>query len=175
MIVMTGHTSDDGVRGTPGAARALEHRGAHDLFEVPQRVERMDVHAVGDLAGHAARPRSHGSDVDRDVGMLDRARAPHRRQQVERPVVAVEVELLLALERAEDRAQSEHVLAEPGSRMIELHRVPTLVVRLHLRPEPEHEVPSRGVGELPRDLGGDHRTAHERERDRGADVEPGRG
>ena len=44
----------------------------HRLAEVGGVVERMDVHTVGDLAGHAEHPRVHGSDVDRRVRCADR-------------------------------------------------------------------------------------------------------
>ena len=113
------HRADDRDvrRIAPAPRRALAHGRQHDLFEVPDGVERVHVHAVGDLTRHAARPWPDRGDVDRDVGVRDRAGAPHRGQQVERPEVAVEVETLLALERTEDRCEARartHEGASPG-------------------------------------------------------------
>lgn len=126
---------------------------------------------VGDLAGHAQHPRVHGGDEHGHVRVLDPPRGPLRGKEAEPVVRALEGQRLDTLERAKDRLQREHVLAQPRTRRLELGGVAALHVRLHLRPDAE-EKPSLGlVGELPRDPRGDHRAARERHCDAGAQRE----
>ena len=80
--------------------------------------------------------------------------------------------LFITLEGPEDRPHRVDVLAQARDGVRELRREPSDDVRLHLRAEPELEVAARLVGEVPRDLGGHHRAAGERDGHRGAHADP---
>ena len=67
--------------------------------------------------------------------------------------------------------EREDVLAQLRSRVLEGHGEPALHVRLHLAAEAEREAPIARTSELPGVLGGDHRAARERDRDRGAELD----
>ena len=99
---------------------------------------------------------------------------PHGREQRQVPVVALVAERLAA-EALEDRPERQHVVAQAGPGRIELHAVAPLDVRADLGAEAEPEAPAGGLGQLPRDLGGDHRAAGEGDGDAGEDVEVGGG
>src|SRR5216117_4499698 len=75
-----------------------------------------------------------------------------------------------------DGPQRQDDLAQPRPRRLELHREAALVVALDLRTEAEAEAAVGRLLEVPRDVGGDHRAAWERDRDGGAELETsGRG
>jgi hypothetical protein len=49
--------------------------------------------AFRDLSGHLAQDGVHGCKMDRDVGMLDRPGVEQRHHQIDRVVLALDVEL----------------------------------------------------------------------------------
>ena len=142
--------------------------------EVARFADRVDVDAVGDLAGHAQHPRVDGGDVDLRVGRFDRTWAPLRVEERQLVELAVVVERL-ATESGEARLHGEDVVAQAWTGSLELDAVPANDVGAYLRAEPEPERSARGFLQLPRGLGGDHRAARERHGHTGRQFEPGRG
>ena len=72
-------------------------------------MEWVDVDPVAHLTGHTQHPRADRGDEDRNIGMGHAPRGPLAVEQGERVVLAVEVELLDALEGPEDGSQGQHV------------------------------------------------------------------
>ena len=132
--------------------------------EVAGLADRVDVHAIGDLAGHLQHPRIHGGDVDGRIGNVDRAGAPLTVQEVEIVELAVVIERFAA-EAGEARLDSTDVVAQTGARVVELDAVASHHMRAYLCAEAEPEAPARQFLELPGDLRRDHRAARERHRD----------
>ncbi len=159
----------------PARARALGQRRRGHLVEVAERVHRVDVDAVGHLARHAPHPRVDGGDVDGRIGGVEGAGHPRRSEERERPVVALEGELLLAAEGPEDGLHGADVLGQAGPGRVEVAGVAAHGVGAHLGTEPEPELAAGRLGQLPRRLGRDHRAARERHRHAGRQVEAGRG
>ena len=160
----------------PGARRAFLQCRAGHLVEVAR--------ASG--AGARARRRPprrpcvhiHGLTAATSIGgsgTVERAGRPRRRHERERPVVAFEGQLLVAVEGAEDGPHRQHVLLQAGSRAVERRRVAALDVGAHLRAEAEAEAAAAHVGQLPRRLRRHHRAAGEGDGHAGRQVEPGRG
>ena len=157
-------------RATGRAAAPSATLGIWFVAEVVGGVERVDVDAVAQLAGHRRHPRQHRGHEDRRVGDGDRSRRPLRRKQREVVVLTLVVERPTA-EGREDRLQRADVVAHPGPRRHVLGRVAALDVRLDLGAEPQREAAVARLGQLPRDLGRDHRAAGKRDGHRGAEPD----
>jgi hypothetical protein len=62
------------LRVTAGALRALGDVWHDHVIEIAARMKRVHVDAIGDCAARAQHPRTHRSQVDRHLGIGDRAR-----------------------------------------------------------------------------------------------------
>ena len=148
----------------------------HGFIDVLDRMEGMDVEAVGELAGEPAHVGVQARDVDLGQRTIERRGAEERRHQAELVVLALEPGPRAVLPHVPDVADQEDHLAEPRARRQPRRRVAALVVALHLRAEPEDEAAARGGLEVPGDLGVDERAAREGHGDVGADRDAlGRG
>ena len=155
---------------------AAQHAGAQlahdDLVHVATRAEAVEADAVADLAGHAQHRGPDGGEGHRHHGLAGGSRSEVGRHQRERVVLPAEVERLARLPAPPDGAQGSHVLPQPGRRRAPRDAEPLLVVRAHLRAEPEHEPPARGDLQVPGRVRHGHRAARERDRDAGAERHP---
>ena len=104
----------------PPRAAPVGELGQHGLAEVGRRVERVDVHAVGHLAGHPQHPRVHRGDVDRRVGHVDRPGRPHARAAARGSSTRPRGRARSPRKAREDRPQRLDVLAQPRPRRVEL-------------------------------------------------------
>ncbi len=161
----------DRVAAAPGASRPLGDRGKQPVVQVGHRVQRVDVYAVGNLAGHTAHPRGHRRYVDFDVAVVVAARRPCRGQERQLVVGTVVREFLLATKRAEACLHGSHVVVQARSGWIERHPVSPLDVRSDLTAQTEAEAATCVLGQLPGQAGRDHRTAGKRDRDPGRELE----
>jgi hypothetical protein len=142
-----------------------------DLAQVFRRVEGVHVEAVADFAGHARHPRIHRGHVDRNVRMLYGSRIEEGRHEVEAVGLAAEVEWDAVLPRFPDGAEGLDHLAEPRPRRLPREREAPLVVRLHLRTQPQHEAATRDLLQIPRGVRHDDRAAREGYRDSRAQLD----
>ena len=94
-----------------------------------------------------------------------------RRHQGEAVVLALVVELAVALPRRPDRAHRLDVFAHARRRRRPRHREALLVVRPDLRAEPQREAAAGAGGEIPADVGRDHRRAREGDRHAGVQLD----
>jgi hypothetical protein len=170
------------LRGDPGrrvviAHAAVHHAGDLDPGRVPPRGLRCRAHgpgglpglgrahqveddAVRDPAGQLEHPRAQRGQEHRQLGPDRRAVQRHRPGAEDRPVVAG-----LAGQHGPDHA---HVLGHHGHRG-EWRETEPAVHHLVADPQAEDQPPARGVVELGRELGCQHRRAQRRVRDGGAD------
>ena len=133
----------------------------------------MHVEPVADLARHPRKSRVHPRDLDRHVGIFDRTAGEELGEQREGVEVALERELLLTLEGAEDRPERQRrtrASARPGAKnSVEKRRV---MCAFTCVPRPRWNLPLRLIREIPRDLRRHHRAPRERHCDRSAHAEP---
>ena len=171
------HGRDDRVDVGRGAARLLgagSHVGQHVAGDVARLAEWVDVHAVGDLTGHAQHPRVHRGDVDLGIGRIDGAGAPLGRDEVHVVEIAVMVELA-GPESREACLHGAHVVAQSRARLFEGHAVAAHHVRPDLGAETEPEPAAGGFLQFPRRRRRDEGTARKRDGDTGGQLEAGSG
>ena len=155
-----------------GPGQPLRQRRMGDLVQVPHGVERVDVHPVGHLAGHAERVGVHRRQVDRRRRGVDGPGIEELGEQIEPVELAVEVERGLPGESGPDRPQRLHLLGQLRRRLLVRDGEAPLVVGLHLRAEPEPEPAPAGPLQLPRRQRRHHRAADEGQGDGRAHLQP---
>src|SRR5579862_8956180 len=175
LIAVLPHDDERGGRERHLLAAAIRLRepglqvGQQGFAEVLDRVEGMDVDAVGELAREPAHVGVHGRDVDGNVRPLERCGREERRHQAELVVLPLEAGTRPVLPHVPDVADELDHLAQPRAGCRPRCGVPPLVVALHLRAEAEDEAATRRGLEVPRDLRVHQRAARERDRDVRAD------
>ena len=131
----------------------------------------MDVHTVGDLAGHPAHPGRHGRHVYLDLAVGVLSRGPcwwEQRQFVIRTAV---VQGRLAPERRQAGLDGQHVIAQPRPRRLVHRPITTLDVGLDLAAQSEPKSAAGVLRQFPSQAGGDHGTSRKGHRDSGAQLE----
>ena len=154
-----------------GQGHALGQRRAKLAVQVVDGVQRMDVDPVGHLAGGADHQVVDRGDVQPHVLEAVTSRHAGGRQQAHPVEPALVGQRSVAAERGPARPHRQHVVTEPGDGRVELRAVAALDVGPNLAAESEPEPPLGGLGELPCDLGRDHRAAREGDRDAGRQVQ----
>ena len=148
----------------PRRARRRDRR-PHHVAHVPRAVQRVDVEAVGHLAGRARHALADAGERDRDVRMLDRAGIEEVADQREAVEAAFVRRARGVLEGVQDRAEAADVVDDPRGRVVELGREPALDMGAHLGPEPEQQAPAAQALQVPGGLSHGERGARERDRD----------
>src|SRR5207248_9621991 len=124
---------------SPRGTQSVVNGRMHVLAQVSGRVEGMHMEAVANLPRHAAHILVDASDEDRDVRVVDGSGIEKWRHQVEVIEFALEVERRSLLPGFPDGTKREDDLAQFWSRRLDLYRETPLIVRLHLRSQPEDE------------------------------------
>lgn len=160
-----------------GAARFLRAGcdvRKHVAGNVTRFAERVDMHAVGDFAGHAQHPRIHRGDIHFGIGCIDGPGAPLRGDEVQIVEIAVVVELARP-EGGETRFHGAHVVTQPWARLLEGHAVAPHDVRPDLGTDAEPELAAGGFLQLPCRRCRDERTTRKRHGDTGGQFKSRRG
>ncbi len=157
-----------------GGGRARGHLRDDAASEITRLAEGVDVHTVGNLAGHPQHPRIHRCDIDFGVGFGDRTGAPLGGDVVQVVELAVVVEVA-GPERRETSSHRQNVVAQPGAGMVEGAAVAAHHMGANLGAQAEPEAPAAGLLQLPGGGRGDERTAGKGNRDAGGQLQTGGG
>ena len=154
-------------RGQPG----IEDR--HDvLLEVLPGAERVELHVVRFLGGDLQHDRTDGGDAQPRQRAVIGLGHEVGRHQGEAIVLALVVELAVALPRRPDRPHRLHVLADARRRRRPRHGEAPLVVGAHLAADAErHARAAEARGEVPADIGHRHGRAGEGDGDAGVQLD----
>ena len=125
----------------------------------------MQDDRVGGFPGQSQHHRADGRQRDRDARQAGRARREVGRHQVELVGVALERERNLFLPCPPDRMQGADIVAHARHRRRPRDAEAALVVRLHLRPDAEHETSVGRLVQVPGIVRRDRRRARKRDGD----------
>ena len=155
----------------PGAAQSELEVGDQHLVEPAHRAHRVADHPVGDVARRPRHSLLHGRGVDRDR-LANLGMRAHPALDVDVVVGALVADRLGGARLLDDQPHRLDRLAQMRGRAPVLGPVPGLVEALDPGSEAEAEATSRGLVDVERREGDDHRAAGESPRDPGADSDP---
>ena len=156
-------------------SRTLGDRGEHRLVDEARGADRVESNPVGHLAGHGAHPRTDRRDMDRDVGVIDRARIEERHHQAEVVVLAFELQRSSFLPAGPHRPDRTDGVSHPRRRRVPLHTETPPDVTAHLGAEAEKETTTGEFRQRPRRHRGRRRRSGKSHRHRGAKLDSLRG
>ena len=133
-------------RGVWPAARALPgiDGGLDHIVDVADRVDGMDMEAVGNLARRPAHALVHAGKVDGDSGIGDRTRIEERIHQPELVELALVGRPRIVLEGIPDRPHAADIVRDPRRRTVEGHGKAALHMGAHLGAEPQMKTAAAG-------------------------------
>ena len=154
-----------------GASRTPSQIRQHLLVDVLRRHHRMQPDAVGTLPRHRRHVRTDDGDMNRDVGVVDRTRIEQRHHQVERVVLALELEWRAILPAPPDRPHRTDVVTHPRCRSVPIQAETTLDVGAYLRAQPQHEPTLTELRQRPRRHRSCGRASGKRHRNRCSELD----